>query len=188
MPDPPENPAPTERPNTLNYARPRLVRAETDLYFPDRSLDLYVPVALLTVALLLGGGLLLYLRIAPKQVAVLVCSYLLVKLLILAVTIPLLAKVAGIAFGSLPSAVLKLMAIALLPESLLLGALVLLGPCLGVLIGLPIAFMATSLLFQKLFDMDTVEGRLSVAVMWAVALVFGLVWWKILGWLMTALL
>jgi len=153
------------------------------LYFPDRTVDLYAPVVLLAIGAAVGLWELTYLYGDVREAARFGTAYLIVKLLMLLVCIPLLTRFAGLAFGTLPSATLKLTAIAILPEAVGLGVMLLGGGCMGALLAMPISFCVSWAMFARLFDLDFMESRLCAAVYWAVGLVFGLGWLGLINWL-----
>jgi hypothetical protein len=161
-----------------------LIRGD-DLYFPNKLRDLYVPVCLLLLGLAGGMGELIYLF--DNEVAEAIgfgAAYTLVKLLMLLVCIPLITKIAGVAFGTLPQAVLKLCAIAILPEAIGVGIILLVGPCLGPPLGIALGFFACWAMFGILFEFEPNEARFSAAIYWAIGLIFGVGWIAVLNWLL----
>lgn len=175
--------APEQHAKVLPYLPVDEGVVDARLYFPDRTIDLYAPVVLLGLGAAIGLWELTYLYDDVWEAARFGTAYLIVKLLMLLVCIPLLTRFAGLAFGTLPSATLKLTAIAILPEAVGLGVMLLSGGCMGALLAMPISFCVSWAMFARLFDLDFMESRLCAAVYWAVGLVFGLGWLGLINWL-----
>ena len=182
----PAAPAPAGGAPVLAYrAVPRDAVAANDLYFPNRLRDLYAPAGLLVLGLGAGMGELYYLFDYRLDRAFgFVAAYALVKLVMLAVWIPLITWVAGVAFGTLPQAVVKLCAIAILPEAIGVGMMLLLGPCLGFPLGVAAGFFAAWAMFALLFEFEATEARFAAALYWAVGLFFAVGWVTLLNWLL----
>lgn len=191
-PVPPRHPLPTPGPvpaAPLPVVGYRAARREAptaeQVYFPSKWRDLYAPAALLALALALGFGGLLYLSddSAARDV-VFGSAYAAVKLLMLGVAIPLLTRVAGVSFGTLPQAVLKLSAIALLPEALALLTIIAAGWCFGLVLGPVVALLATWAMFALLFEFEVTESAFCAAVYWGVGFVFAVGWMTLLYWML----
>jgi hypothetical protein len=178
--------SPAAAPPVLAYrAVPGEPVSTNDLYFPNRLRDLYAPAALLVLGLGAGTGELYYLfGYRLDRAFGFGAAYAMVKLVMLAVCIPLITWVAGVAFGTLPQAVLKLCAIAILPEALGVGVMLLFGPCLGFPLGVAAGFFATWAMFGLLFEFESTEARFAAAVYWAVGLIFAVGWVTLLNWLL----
>jgi hypothetical protein len=160
---------------------------DPDLYFPHKPTDLYAPVLLLMLGAGIGLAELIHLYGDVWRAASFGTAYLIVKLLMLFMCVPLLTRIFGMSFGTLPSAALKLTAIAILPETVGVGIILLSGGCMGVLIALPVSFIVSWAMFAKLFDLDIFESRLCAAVYWGVGLAFGFGWGALFVWLVSML-
>jgi hypothetical protein len=164
---------------------PRDVVPLEDLYFPSRPRDLYVPAALLVLGLIGGLAGLIYLFNNDVADAIAFgAAYSFVKLLMLGVCIPVMTGIVGVAFGTLPQAVLKLCAIAILPEALGVGIMILLDSCLGPPLGIAAGFFACWAMFALLFEFEPSEARFAAAIYWAIGLIFGVGWLAVLNWLL----
>ena len=167
------------------YQPARRGQPPPDVYFPSKVRDLYLPAAILLLGIGAGLAGLIYLFDNHVYGAFAFGSaYAVVKLLMLFVCIPLLTRVAGVSFGTLPPAVLKLCAIAILPEAAALLLLIAAGPCLGIVIGVPLALIGTAVLFALLFELETSEAAFCAAVYWGIGLAFGVGWLTILHFLL----
>lgn len=156
-----------------------------DLYFPSRPRDLYVPAALLVLGLIGGLAELTYLFNNDVADAIAFgAAYSFVKLLMLGVCIPIMTGIVGVAFGTLPQAVLKLCAIAILPEAVGIGIMILLDSCLGPPLGIALGFFACWAMFALLFEFEPNEARFAAAIYWAIGLIFGVGWLAVLNWLL----
>jgi hypothetical protein len=177
---------PAAGPPVLAYrAVPQAAVAAHDLYFPNRLRDLYAPAALLVLGLGAGLGELYYLfGYRLDRAFGFGAAYAVVKLVMLAVCIPLITWVAGVAFGTLPQAVLKPCAIAILPEAIGVGLMLLLGPCVGFPLGVVAGFFAAWAMFALLFEFEGTEARFAAAAYWGVGLVFAVGWVTLLNWLL----
>ena len=154
-----------------------------DVYFPDKPRDLYWPIGILAAGLAIACGVLMSLRASPRDMLILVCSYVIFRILVLVLLIPLLTHAGGMAFGLLAPAVLKLTAISVVPESVVLVSVRWWGPCYGLMSGPMVGFVLASVLFTTLFEMDFSEAKLCVALTWGLSLCFYFVWWWIAVWL-----
>jgi hypothetical protein len=173
----------------LAYRAPALheVVAAEDLYFPSRVRDLYAPAVLLLLGVALGAFGLFDRLDTDTVVRTLVSgsAYIVVKLLMLAVCIPLITRVAGVAFGPTPQAVLKLCAIAILPETIALLIVNYGGWCVGTMLGLPAGLALCWTMFSLLFEFDVVEAGFCAVIYWGVGLVFGAGWLTLLLWMLS---
>jgi hypothetical protein len=175
----------SDPPAPLAYERPIPLRVDdsVDLYFPDRIWDLFVPVAMLALGMAIGCGVLLYEDSGVKAVAVLLSSYLVFRAILLACLIPVLSRLCGVSFGSWPSAVLKLAAICVLPEAVVIGIVEIFGICLGVVLAIPVGLVFAMTMFMKLFDLDLSEASLCVVLTWGTALACNSIWWWVGSWM-----
>jgi hypothetical protein len=146
--------------------------------------DLYAPVLLLGLALALLVGQAIHLNISMKGAATLFASYLVVKTLILLIAIPLLVWTIQLALGTVPSAVLKLAAIATLPEAVFLLLVVVFGPCFGTVVALPVCLALSVMLFGRLFELEMHESVLCVVVTWGLGIGLNLLWSWVMFWLL----
>lgn len=175
----PDPPAP------LAYERPISLRVDdsVDLYFPDRTWDLFVPIGALALGIAIGCGVLLYEDSGIKVVAVLLSSYLVFRAILLACLIPVLSRLCGVSFGSWPSAVLKLAAICVLPEAVVVGMVEVFGLCFGIVLAIPVGLVIAVAMFMILFDLDLSEASLCVVLTWGMALAYNCIWWWVGGWM-----
>src|SRR4051812_40383596 len=101
QPSPPASvpPAPV-RPLAYRRVTPAArVQDVTDLYFPDKTWDLVIPLVLLMIGLFIVIGVMLQLRSGPREIAILLSSFFVFRAFIMLCTIPILSRVAGISFG-----------------------------------------------------------------------------------------
>ena len=156
----------------LPYERAeRAAAPSSDLYFPSRFRDLYLPAGLLAVGMGLGFAELVHLEGDAVRAAKAATVFFVMQAVFLLIALPLLTRVVGVAFGTLPQAVLKLCAIAILPAAAGVGVGLLAGGCLGVVLVIPVSFAACWVMFAVLFELDLTESRLCAAVYWAVGAV-----------------
>lgn len=166
-------------PTVLPYARPAKTKSP-DLYFPSKLRDLYVPALLLAAGIATGITVLMRGRPDHSGDSLLDAlrhgsAYAVPKLLLLLACIPLVTRVAGVAFGTLPQAALKLSVVAILPDVLALVVMSWLG-CTGMILAPVVGFVACWILFALLFEMDFIDSRFCAAVYWAIGMVFGGLW------------
>jgi hypothetical protein len=158
----------------LPYRRAdRAAAPATDLYFPSKPRDLYLPAGLLAAGMGLGFAELIHLEGDAVRAAKAATVFFVMQAIFLLVAMPLLTRVVGVAFGTLPQAVLKFCAIATLPAAGAVGVGLLAGGCLGVVLVMPFSFAACWTMFAVLFELDLTESRLCAALYWAVGAVIG---------------
>ena len=147
-----------------------------DLYFPSRLRDLVIPAVLLLVSAILAGAESIHLVADPAAAVAVLVAYFVVKVVMMMVCIPIIARVAGVSFGSLPSAVLKFGSIALLPDALGVGVMILMPGCYTVILAIAVAFIACWTLFAVLFQLDLTESRFAAAVYFGIGIAFSFLW------------
>jgi hypothetical protein len=158
----------------LPYQRAdRAAAPSTDFYFPSKPRDLYLPAGLLAAGMGLGFAELVHLEGDAVRAAKAATVFFVMQAVFLLIAMPLLTRVVGVAFGTLPQAVLKLCAIAVLPAAGGVGVGLLAGGCLGVVLVIPVSFVACWMMFMVLFELDLTESRLCAAVYWAVGAAIG---------------
>jgi hypothetical protein len=160
--------------------RPR----DADPEFPSLGRDLRLPIALLAIAvgLLIAVGL----RWASLPVVMLVLgAFVCVKAVVAVVAVPLITRLAGVAFGRYARGVLKLAAVVLLPDATAAAVFTYADACSGLLLSIPAGVMVGWLLFRYTFDLDWSEAMWCTVILTVVTLVPYLLWfqlfWKILS-------
>lgn len=182
---PPAAPAPAVPASVLPYRAPkREAVVSADLYFPSNVRDVYVPCALLLAGMGLGIAELHDARHGLRQAIAFGTAYSAVKIAMMLVCIPLVTRVAGVSFGTLPQGALKLATIAILPDALALGVILLVSICTGMILAPIVGFVACWVLFGQLFELDFTESRFCAAVYCAIDIVFGVFWFALLDWML----
>ncbi|MDB5297182.1 MAG: hypothetical protein JWO31_3165 [Phycisphaerales bacterium] len=151
-------------------------RLEVDPDFASPARDLWVPASLVAVAVALyaashlhGGG--------TVRGAVLVGgAYAVVKAGVTSVAVPLAVWLFGASFGRYAQALLKLAAVALLPDALVVAAFEYGGFWTRFLLGPVVGFLAGWAMFRLLFEMELDEAAWCV-LLFAVVGFMPLVMW-----------
>ena len=157
----------------LPYRRPDPAAAPLRLYFPSKPRGLFLPAALLATGMGLGFAELVHLERDAGAAARTGTIYFVMQAVFLLVAMPVLTRMAGVAFGTLPQAALKLCAIATLPTALGVGVGLLMGSCTGAILALPMGFAACWVLFAVLFELDFNESRLCASIYCAIGALVG---------------
>lgn len=128
-----------------------------DQYFPDKTKDLHLPLALILVGTVVEVGMGMFYRegTVPKMLAG-VGIGMAVNTALMLIAVFAVAKMRGIKFGPLPTAILKLSGISIGPGAI--GGLIGFGlgwlPLFGGLIGLVAGFCLYFASIGALFDLD----------------------------------
>ncbi len=159
----PEEPAmsPSSPPVTpaLEYQRADVRATETDLYFPDRVKDLYIPLALIGAGTVIEVAMAFFGRrggVDSAESAVLrVGIYMIINTVLMLVAIFAVAKLRDISFGPLPTAILKLCGISIGPGAIgSLAGFMLAWLPFGGIVGWILGFVLYFALIGALFDLD----------------------------------
>ena len=141
----------------LAYQTPELP-ADIDDYFPNKVMDLYLPIAILSIgaAVEFGGLWWVGSKDGPSKALARVGVDLVFSTGAMLLAIWIVAQLLGIGFGSFWSAVLKLSAVAVAPSAAMIVLFSLLHhlPLLGALIPLILGFGLYFTLLAVFFDLD----------------------------------
>jgi hypothetical protein len=166
----------------LPYARAapgEVVRAlDTNPEFQNRWRDLWIPVALLTVAV---GVLIAVCFDSDYLLGTLlaVSTFVVIKAIVMVVAVPAMTKFADVSFGRYAQAMLKLAAVGLLPDAAAASVMRWADACSGVLLSIPAAVMTGWIMLRFLFDFDFAEAMWCTVVLTVITLVPYVLWWQL---------
>jgi hypothetical protein len=148
--------------------------------FASQVRDLWVPAGLIAVSLGLGFAVAFAAARGNLRVALLaVSTYAVVKAVVVVVATVLLTRFLGAAFGRYEQAVLKLAAVALLPDAIVAATFGFAGICPGTLLGVPAGLLTAHLIFMHLCDQDGPEAVASTVVLLMVTAAPWVLWHQI---------
>jgi hypothetical protein len=169
-PEPPKLPPIAREANPITYGAPEpSMMAMGDIIY-NKPRDLYVPIALIAFGTALqfarafarGSGT----TLGPVSYVGLVVS---IDMVVLFIGIVAAAKVLSVNFGPVPTAILKLCAISLGPDSLAWVAYWALGSSYGGLCaGILVSLVAYWVLFSYLFELDAQDTFYTVSIVYTI--------------------
>jgi len=158
----PPAPAPFKPGDAVSYAR-RATPATgvaVEHYFPDRVKDLYMPLALIAAGTVIDVAMQLFSPGARRSslagALAAVGLAMIVQAAIMLATVFVVAKVRGISFGPVPTAILKLCGISIGPGAIgsLIGLVLGFLPIIGAVVGWVSGFILYFACIGALFDLD----------------------------------
>jgi hypothetical protein len=154
-------PKPFKPGDAVSYARRETPHTDlaVDQYFPDRVKDLYIPLGLIVAGTIIDVAM--YVFSGSRGASLIrglaaVGIYMIAHTVIMLATVFIVAKVRGISFGPVPTAILKLCGISIGPGAIgsLIGLVLGFIPIFGGLIGWLAGFILYFACIGALFDLD----------------------------------